>query len=318
MSARPTPADVRKVFRRHADQFVGASQSTVRATLAIYERGAREILARLATLPEGSLDAVRYQAILGQLREGIRQLWSQVGGALTEQEAAAIELAQRHLAERLSTLAARFGDDPRGVAEVRTRGAAVFRQLFPADAEKLEIVRDGVQQAGTARMDARVRTELAVSLATGEPFFGPQSTFSRLRGVLDGTAIQVECTARTEHSRAYNAAHHAELVGLNEREGWDYRKSVIITQDSRTDDDSIGLWNWLWERGGSIPLDEPFIDGNGRKYIHPPGRPNDREVEVPWRESWGSTDEIGNLLGMSATSAPMPLDKARTRLAAPK
>jgi len=303
VSARPTPADVRKVFRRHADQFVGASQEASRALLAVYERAARELVARVASLPETSLDAVRYQAILGQLRDGVVGLWRQVGGAITEQEAAAIELAQRHLSERLVVLADRFGDDKRGLAEVRARGAVALRALYPDRFETLDVVRDGVQLAGTQRMDARLRMELAVSLATGEPFFGPVSTFARIKRVLGGSDKEVEFTARTEHSRAYNAAHHAELVGLNEREGWDYRKSVIITQDSRTDDDSIGLWNWLWERGGSIPLDQPFRDGDGRLYIHPPGRTNDREVEIPWRESWGGGEAIEQLTGAPAPRA---------------
>ncbi|GMV40654.1 MAG: hypothetical protein AMXMBFR64_23700 [Myxococcales bacterium] len=33
-------------------------------------------------------------------------------------------------------------------------------------------------------------------------------------------------------------------------------------------------------------LDEDFRDGAGREYPHPLGRPNDREVEIPWRGEW--------------------------------
>lgn len=58
----------------------------------------------------------------------------------------------------------------------------------------------------------------------------------------------------------------------------DLKKSAIATFDARTSYDSYPVHGQVRE------LDEMFEDGAGRRYLHPPGRPNDREKEIPWLE----------------------------------
>src|SRR5690606_20154648 len=49
---------------------------------------------------------------------------------------------------------------------------------------------------------------------------------------------------------------------------------------------------------------EPFVDNIGRVYQAPPNRPRDREIVVPWRESWGADPADGMLDDQPVDPAP--------------
>ncbi len=286
-----TADQARDVFRRHAAQLGRADAAAVRRLLAVYEAAARDILGRTVMAGSGitTFTAQHYSVVLGQLQAGIAELWQRLGGAMTESERAAVELAQKHIAESVATLSGHF--------EGTVRPFSV-RPIFEILQEpELFITRDAAARGITGRLLERARTELAVSMATREPFFGGQtSTVSRIQHALGVGRYEAERAARTEHARAYNAAHHGELVEAN-AQGGDYRKTIVAVHDSRTDEDTVGLERWLADRGGSIRLDELFRDGDGRQYLHPPGRPNDRCVEVPWRADWGGMDDVNAITG---------------------
>jgi len=88
-----------------------------------------------------------------------------------------------------------------------------------------------------------------------------------------------ERLVRTELAAAYNGA---KLEGLRESstEFPDMKKKILAVLDNRTAPDS------LYVHGQIRALDEEFEDGAGRRYLYPPGRPNDRETIIPWRDRW--------------------------------
>mgnify|MGYP006290225775 CR=1 FL=1 len=99
----------------------------------------------------------------------------------------------------------------------------------------------------------------------------------RIQGVIERERWQAERIVRTETSHAYNASHHGTLrYAKNSGMAPDLQKTCIVTYDARTDEDSYPL------DGQVRDLDENFVDGDGRSYLHPPGRPNDREKEIPY------------------------------------
>lgn len=113
---------------------------------------------------------------------------------------------------------------------------------------------------------------------------------------------RAERIVRTELMNAYNATKHATLIeardsGLTPG----IKKTCIVTYDNRTDPDSLPL------NGQVRDLEEMFVDGDGRSYLHPPGRPNDREVEVPWM------DDVA--LGVNAAPALLDGVDAQTHAA---
>lgn len=120
----------------------------------------------------------------------------------------------------------------------------------------------------------RVRSEIATALITRETL---DNVTSAVDAAIAGERWRAERIVRTETIHVYNAGHNATL-----REARDtgqvpgIKKSCIVTFDARTDEDSLPVHGQVRE------LDEEFVDGDGRRYLHPPGRPNDREKEIPW------------------------------------
>lgn len=66
----------------------------------------------------------------------------------------------------------------------------------------------------------------------------------------------------------------------------DVKKRLVTPMDNRTAMDSLRI---VAEPGNVVrPVNEPFNDPyNGRTFMHPPNRPNDRSRIVFWREGWG-------------------------------
>lgn len=106
-----------------------------------------------------------------------------------------------------------------------------------------------------------------------------EAIVDRVTGIIDAERWRADRIVRTEVSHAYNASHHGTLVYARDSGiAPSTQKTCIVTYDSRTDEDSFPL------DGQVRDLDENFEDGDGRRYLHPPGRPNDREKQVPWLE----------------------------------
>lgn len=124
---------------------------------------------------------------------------------------------------------------------------------------------------GTVSLAARVTPGGVVRLIEAEI---PEGLFVRSR-------YWAERLIRTELAAAYNGA---KLESLREsaQEFPDMRKKILAVLDNRTAPDS------LYVHGQIRDLDDEFEDGAGRRYLYPPGRPNDRETIIPWRGSWGT------------------------------
>lgn len=88
-----------------------------------------------------------------------------------------------------------------------------------------------------------------------------------------------ERVVRTELMYSYN---DAQQVGIEEQalEFRDMRRIILAHFDRRTAMDSVFV------HGQIVRVDEPFVDGDGRVYMLPPARPNDREIVQPYRLAW--------------------------------
>ncbi len=92
-----------------------------------------------------------------------------------------------------------------------------------------------------------------------------------------------ERIVRTENAHALSAGALQGMNILREKEFPDLQKKILATFDNRTAPDSVAV------HGQVRKLEEYFMDGAGRTYLHPPGRPNDRETIIPWRPHWEPT-----------------------------
>lgn len=89
-----------------------------------------------------------------------------------------------------------------------------------------------------------------------------------------------ERIVRTEVANAYNDARLGALFSARANDFPDMGKKILAHFDQRTAWDSVAV------HGQVRRLEEYFQDGAGRVYLRPPGRPNDRETVIPWREHW--------------------------------
>lgn len=84
---------------------------------------------------------------------------------------------------------------------------------------------------------------------------------------------------RTETAYAFNGAKLEQLRQMK-RDGLHVKKKICAHFDNRTAPDSIAVHGQVRE------LEATFLDGAGRQYLQPPGRPNDRETILPWFDDW--------------------------------
>ena len=130
---------------------------------------------------------------------------------------------------------------------------------------------------------ASIQRELAVGALINRTFGEMASRLQREQPLLSRRYF-AERVVRTECMSAYNAGHLDEITAQRAGNFPDLEKKLIETFDRRTGQDS-------YKAHGQIRKpEEMFVDGNGRQYLHPPGRPNDRGVVVPWRREWSRKD----------------------------
>lgn len=130
-----------------------------------------------------------------------------------------------------------------------------------------------------AAYDAAIRRRITTAIAQGllDTVTTREELVDQVKTIAGAERWRADRIVRTELMNAYNATKHATLLEARDSGlAPDIQKTCIVTYDNRTAPDSLPL------DGQVRALDEPFVDGKGRTYQHPPGRPNDREVEVPW------------------------------------
>jgi hypothetical protein len=121
-----------------------------------------------------------------------------------------------------------------------------------------------------------------------------------------------ERIVRTETAYAYNAASLQAMNVTRATEFPDMCKKILATFDARTASDSKAV------HGQVRKLEEMFLDGAGRQYLHPPARPNDRETVIPWRPHWEELPATHELppaaqAAAQATAAPVPNQSAEQK-----
>lgn len=124
----------------------------------------------------------------------------------------------------------------------------------------------------------------ARGLHANEPGYFPEPTsYVRKR-------YWAERIVRTETANAHNAGALQAMNITRNTEFPDLCKKILAVFDTRTAPDSVAV------HGQIRKLEEMFVDGAGRHYLHPPARPNDRETIIPWRPHWEN----------NATTQPAP------------
>lgn len=186
----------------------------------------------------------------------------------------------------------------------------MVRKLSPG----LERVGEGLAQQVVERHGAaleRLRADAARGLAqelNAQTWRGLRASFEAqtdprhlvvLAGeLMDSQAWRVDRLVRTEASYGYNLAQAAALQAFPKEDGrlvfgrWCERIDDVSGRalDNRVAEDSFVLHGQVTRPGGVFTMpDDPRAPAGmaGRTWAHPPNRPNDRAVLLPWMRDWG-------------------------------
>lgn len=270
------------------------------------------------TNPRRAFSYVQNQAVRAQLEQAIHSLTDRINDW---HSAAVRRYAVKGVSDTIREVKG-LEQFYRGVgAPLSVEQAAVFAGLVKdTEASILRTNPNSSIQAYGMRLIEEWEGQLARSVLAKTPYLeviDRITAAARKPGLLAGDNYgyptferwQAERIVRTELAGAYNGAKFRTLQTLRGRDfGGDMQKLALATFDDRTALDSYPVNEQV--RG----LDEPFEDGAGRRYLYPPGRPNDREVVLPWRAAWGvKPGQIDDVVEEVAPPRPKAPRKAKPK-----
>jgi len=293
-------SDIRRVIDLHRRQLFGLTEIRgVQRLRPSYERARVELERKLKAMVRAgrgeTFGAHHLRMVLVQVAQAVQEVRTGIVDRLADTGQVAAELAPRHLVQAVETLQDHF----RGVTPVlQPRQAAVFQAAYPDVAPSLlDRHRSSSELYGPPVIQA-VRDEMTQSLLQNEGVDEAVDRVAGTSGIFDGQRWRAERIVRTEAAFSYG---YSKQVGMQElrKEIPRLMKRLVATLDDRTGDDSIEL------NGQTVDVDKPFVwvvknshgvpTGKVVHYLHPPNRPHDRELAIPWEAGWPDSPVLDNM-----------------------
>jgi len=297
----PIPKLAEDVFFAHLSQLHRhVEMNGVVGLKRMYADARSELLDRLRAIGKlsESVEARSLRAMIAQVDAVTAKLGGRLKDHLSNVSSTAVEMGATHGTEEFRALEEHFtGTTP----VLRVDTPAIFRGLVKEVDSSL--LRRHSIQAGTWTANAVLNMEkrLGVSSMTGKHL---EHVVDDLVSELDTERWKAERIVRTEMSYAHGASKQRTMQETAAEFG-PLMKRLIETFDDRTGDDSFLL------HGQTVPVDKPFTWKKKRKggwvlveFMHPPNRPNDRAVVIPWNPEWDASDEEKPLTLGELASAP--------------
>jgi len=312
-----TPAELKRATERVEDAFLATGSTLERLTkqrgvapmLRLIEQAHADLERKVRNLgkPGETFTEVQRQALLAQYRAMMVQLQPRMVRTLGEASREAQIAGIRDLVKLVALGEAEF----EGVVTPLPLEQAA-RMAGIIDADRASLLR---------QHEVSIRTYGVQSIGEAEQFLaqsfmqakGYAETTSALLSMVEGSRYRAERIVRTETSFAYNAAHAtaiddaSELVDGLMRRWTEYVDDATGRPlDARVANDSLVLHGQVCfqPEGATFEGRSTFLVGGtggftmppdgrvnaklwGRRYAHPPNRPNDRSRLVPWKPTWG-------------------------------
>jgi hypothetical protein len=294
MAVKPSKAFLQTManHRRTLDRL--ADKKNLKGMQRLYTSAQSALEKKLAdAIKSGRKDTMTvYQMtqLKAQIREGQARIAASMANAMKPLTKDTQAEAIRQAAKTITTLEKKFTG---AELVLPLEEAATFSGLIEGRSSSL--IR--MSQTSFARygstLTAKMEQELATSLMTGET---PMDAIDRVMGVASNEWWQAERIVRTETAYAFNASHadaieeaSSELPDLYQR--WTEYVDDKTGQplDARVGEDSLVLHGQVVQAGGQFIMPpDPRVSQKmwNQRYDHPPNRPNDRAVLLPWRKGW--------------------------------
>lgn len=274
------------VFLAHLSQLANHVEGNgVRGLRKMYAEARGELRDRLSRLgpSDQRVEAQTLRAMLKQIDLVLAKMDRGLRKELEDRSSEAAELGITHGADEFRVLGEIFTGT---VPIVNVDVPATFRGLVKGVESSL--LRRHRLQSQTWSLDAiaQMERQLSVSSMAGKPLEKAIDDLMGLKG-FEGERWKAERIVRTELHYAHGSAKQRSLEAMEEELGEPMWKRLLETFDDRTGDDSFLL------HGQTVPAGKPFkwkTKRRGRvvtiEFMHPPNRPNDRAVAIPWDPRW--------------------------------
>ena len=245
--------------------------------------------------------AIQLRAMLAQMDAPLEALSGRIHRHLRDVAGTAAELGARHGVDEFKRLEKHFtGTTP----VLPLEEAAVLGDLVSDVDASLLRRHQLVTNTWGASAIANMERALSVGTLAGKPLMGLIDDVMKKGGVLDEERWKAERIVRTESAYAHGNSKFQAMKRTQEDLGIVLHKRLISTFDDRTGDDSF------LQHGQTVPVDKPFSWKHKKggawvvtTYMHPPNRPNDREVVIPWDPEWDETAQEKPLTKSELNSA---------------
>ena len=264
-------------------------QNGVKGLDSLYKEAKADLYGQL--LKAGSLSeratAVQLRAMIVQIENAMTVLGGRVHHHLRDVAAISMDLGAKHGLDEFKQLTKHFtGTTP----VLSLERAAIFRDLVSDVNSSLLSRYQLVSRTWTAEAIQNTERTLSVGTLAGKPLHAIVDDVMGSTGTLEDERWKAERIVRTENAYAHGATKHRAMEEIQEEIDTPLYKRLVSTFDDRTGDDSF------LQHGQTVPLNQPFSWKHKKRgvwvvttYMHPPNRPNDREVVIPWDPEWKET-----------------------------
>ena len=246
---------------------------------ALAENAIKDIEKQLAAAERGSWSAAMSAATLVQLAEATRGLSESQLRLLRRALPGLAKIAQTDVAAYLTKLDSHFA----GVARPLRWDSLEWLEGYsrPLLRSRLRIYERSFARYG-AEAVAGIESAVAKQMLLGMPWTDARKeVMSIVREQVGGRQWMVDRIVRSETASVYSSTTMAALLEEDEPDD-PMLKKLVAYFDGVTGYDSKVL------HGQTRRVQELFSDVvNGKMFDAPPNRPNDREIVVGWRKSWG-------------------------------
>lgn len=261
----------------------------------LYQQMLDDLERRLRRVPAGTMTHMQVRGMLAQVKIGLAGVLREMGGKLGD---AAFEVglaSARHMLEDVAKLEKHYTGALMPLPVLET---ARLHGLVKDSTSSLLAAHTSSMARYGAELVNRFEMSLAGSVSTGE---SSQEAITKIMKLGDLEWWRGERIVRTELAFAASAsARRANDEQAAELDGdlWS-RWSEHVSDDGAPLDDRVGIDSEAMNGqvappGGMFTQPPRAPDGEavsktlvGREWSHPPNRPNDRAVLVPWRQHWG-------------------------------
>lgn len=275
----------------------------VKGLQKMYAEARGELQHRLKSVGKGdqSVGAQQLRAMLKQVDAVSAKLGKGLSELLKDKGKSAAELGAQQGLDEYKVLAETFtGTEP----VVKVAEPATFKGLVKGVDRSLLRRHQNQSKAWTLGAINQMEQKLAMASMTGKSISEATDDIMGEDG-FEGERWRAERIVRTEMAYAHGAAKQRAMEKTAQETKKPLHKKLIETFDDRTGDDSFVL------HGQVVPIDEPFKWRTRRggvwvtiEYMHPPNRPNDRAVVIPWDPDWTPTAAERPLTTAQLGSAP--------------